>query len=336
MSEAPTGSRENRWLSERSERWQAIADELPALADSKPLSIDQVRAALRHYPELARDLAIARDASAASRLTAHLEYLYTGLHRAIFRPHKAKLTSLNQLFRRDIPAAAYELRWSIFSVSIGFLLAGLAGWWLVQTYPELAALVASREMIDTLQEGELWTDGLLNIIPPSVLSVQIFANNIMVALTAMSLGVLYGLGTIYIIGLNGLMIGGVFALTHQHDMAGRLFEFVCAHGFVELSIIAISAAVGFSIGESLARPGRLPRLVAFQRAVQRGARLMVLCVLFLVGAGIIEGYVSPNPNYDLTSRLLIGIAYWVLMIWALFGWPLPRRTGASSKPAAGI
>ncbi|MEM6582178.1 MAG: stage II sporulation protein M [Pseudomonadota bacterium] len=329
MTDAKVDERESAWLSSRSERWRAIAEQLPSLQDNQSIPIEQVRQALGSYPEMARDLAIARGIGVGSRLTTHLEYLYAGLHRAIFKSPKAGWATFKELCRRDIPAAAFELRWHILSTSIGFLLAGLAGFWLVKTYPELVLLVVSESMIDTVREGRLWTDGLLNIMPSSLLSLQIFANNIVVALTAMSLGVLYGLGTIYILGLNGLMIGGVFAFTAQYGMAGRLFEFVAAHGFVELSIIAIAAAVGFSIGESLARPGRLSRRQAFQQASQRGARLMVLCVIFLVGAGVIEGYVSPDPSFDLTTRLIIGVGYWVLMVWALLGWPIPR----SSKPA---
>ena len=56
-----------------------------------------------------------------------------------------------------------------------------AGWWLVATYPELAGLFASAEMIEKVRAGELWTDDLLNVMPSSLLSVSIFTNNVVVA-----------------------------------------------------------------------------------------------------------------------------------------------------------
>jgi uncharacterized membrane protein SpoIIM required for sporulation len=177
--------------------------------------------------------------------------------------------------------------------------------------------------------GELWTDDLLNVFPSSLLALQIFTNNIAVSLFALCLGVLYGLGTIYIIGMNGLMLGGVFALTAQHGMARRLFEFVCAHGFVELSVICVAGAVGASLGEALARPGHLTRAAAFQAATARGARLMLICAVFLVGAGVIEGYVSPDPSFALGERLAIGLVYWLLFLLVLTGalgrWLYTRR-----------
>src|SRR5690606_39974900 len=123
----------------------------------------------------------------------------------------------------------------------------------------------------------------------------------------------------YIIGMNGLMLGAVFSYTAQHGSAERLFEFVAAHGFVELSLITVAGACGVSLGEALARPGRETRLQAFQRASMRAAKLMVVCCTFLVGAGLIEGYVTPNPAYSLPIRLCVGLGYLALLVVVLSG-----------------
>ena len=96
-------------------------------------------------------------------------------------------------------------------------------------------------MIEEVENGRLWTDGLLNLVPPAVLSAQIFTNNILVAISACCIGALYGLGTFYMIGINGFMLGAAFAFTRQHGLDGRLFEFVVGHGIVELSVIVIAA-----------------------------------------------------------------------------------------------
>jgi uncharacterized membrane protein SpoIIM required for sporulation len=77
--------------------------------------------------------------------------------------------------------------------------------------------------------------------------------------------------------------------------------------------------VGASLGEARARPGHLSRAAAFHAATVRGARLMFVCVVFLVGAGVIEGYVSPNPSVPLPARLAIGLAYLALFALVLTG-----------------
>lgn len=318
MSE-PHAFNSRRWIGERSEFWRRVERETPALLDNKPIDAQDLRRAMLDYPELARDLAIARTHAANSPLTAQIERLYRALHRAIHHPARWRGEDLRRFLKFEVPETTHALRWHIFSTAVGFVLASVLGWLLVSTYPEMAALFASEQMIDTVQRGELWTDGLLNVMPSSLLSIEVFTNNVLVSLTAMSLGILYGLGTIYIIGLNGMMLGCVFAFVHQYSMSDELFSFVVAHGFVELSIIAIAGAVGFSLGEALARPGNRTRMAAFQAAVRRGGRYMLLMCVFMVGAGIIEGYVSPNPAYPLWARLFIGLAYWVFFLYVITG-----------------
>ena len=320
------------WIRKRIEAEDTKSELIQNLADNNDVTIEEIRQGLRDYPQLAGDLALARTHAPSSRLTRTLEQEYANLHRAIHRPSKNTRASFKHLCQVEIPEIAYGLRWQIYTITVGFFVAALAGYGLISTYPDLASLFASSQMINTVQQGELWTDGLLNIMPSSLISVGIFTNNIAVALTAMCLGVFFGLGTLYIIGLNGLMLGGIFAFTAHYGLAERLFTFIAAHGPVELTIIWIASAVGFSLGEALARPGLQTRAQAFQLAVSRGAKLMLLCVVFLIGAGLIEGYISPDPDYSLTVRLIVGWAYWIVLMFALKGWRFrsdadPSKTG---------
>jgi uncharacterized membrane protein SpoIIM required for sporulation len=307
------------WFEYRLPVWRSTADRLARLERGKAAPSELVLDIVRSYPEIARDLAIARRTAPNGPLTKYLERVYLGLHRAIFRPPTAFLRTLRALFADGAAAAAFELRRHIAAVVALFVLCTAAGAWLVHSYPELVTLFASEEMIDHVQRGELWTDGLLNVFPSSLLAVRIFTNNIAVSLFALCLGVFYGLGTFYIIGMNGFMLGGVFAYCVQHGLGRRLFEFTAAHGFVELSVICISGAIGASLGEALARPGELTRAAAFRAAVARGAQLMVVCLAFLVGAGVLEGYVSPDRSISLGPRLAIGLGYFLLFALVLSG-----------------
>jgi uncharacterized membrane protein SpoIIM required for sporulation len=308
-----------KWFDYRLQEWRAAARKLEDLEKGKSAPPGSVLDAVRAYPEIARDLAIARRVAPTGALTKYLQGVYLKLHRSLFRPPSAVAQTVRRLFTHDAAAVARGLRAHIAAVVALFVVCTAAGWWLVGTFPELVTLFASEEMISTVQRGDLWTDNLLNVFPSSLLSAQIFTNNIVVSLFAVCLGVLYGLGTFYLIGMNGLMLGGMFAFTAQHGLADRLFKFVVAHGFVELSVICIAGAVGVSLGEALARPGDLTRTAAFHAAVARGMQLMAVCLTFLVGAGIIEGFVSPDPRIPLAARLAIGLAYFALFALVLSG-----------------
>lgn len=312
------------WLEQRRGEWTRTSERLDAIEHSKRPSAQLVLEAVRAYPEVAKDLAIARRAAPQGPVARYLEQLYLRMHRSIFRPPTRLLSDLHDLFTHDAARVAATLAPAIAWIVCLFLASAAAGAWLVTNYPELISLFASEEMIDRVSRGELWTDNLLNVLPSSLLATQIFTNNIVVCLTAMCLGVFYGLGTLYIIGMNGLMLGALFAFTSAHGLGGRLFEFVAAHGFVELSVIFVSGAAGVALGEALVRPGHLTRAAAFHAATMRAARLMGVLIVFLIGAGLIEGYVSPNPSFGLPARLAIGLGYFGLFIVVLGG-RLDRR-----------
>ncbi|HEX5421475.1 MAG TPA: stage II sporulation protein M [Gammaproteobacteria bacterium] len=307
------------WFSQRLPAWKDIAGRLSGLEHGASAKTEDVFAAVRSYPGIARDLAIARRAAPQAQLTRYLERIYLELHRALFRRPSDWKRELEALFLLEAPAVAKSLRAQIVCVAVLFAACTGAGAALVSAYPELVSLFASEQMIEQVMHGELWTDGLLNVLPSSILSVQIFTNNIVVALFTLCLGVAYGLGTVYIVGMNGLMLGGVFAFTARYGLAGRLFEFICAHGFVELSSICVAGAIGASLGEALARPGRVSRRTAFQHATARGAKLMLVLAVFLVGSGLLEGFVSPDPAYPWPAKLAIGLAYFVLFLFVLSG-----------------
>lgn len=312
-------TRASKWIDDRLPVWRDAAEQIDAVERGRSAPPSAVLKVVRAYPEIARDVSIARRQAPDGPLARQLEQIYVALHRALFRRPTRLAHELVSIFVRDAAAVARSLGWHIIWITALFFASATAGAWLVNQYPEVVGLFASEAMIEQVQAGQLWTDGLLNVVPSSLLAISIFTNNITVALFALVVGVFYGLGTAYIIGMNGLMLGAIFSYTAQHGLAARLFEFVAAHGFVELSVIMVAGACGVSLGEALARPGHAPRALAFQRAAMRAVPLMIVCCVFLVGAGLIEGYVSPNPAYPLWARIAIGLAYLGLLVAVLSG-----------------
>jgi len=232
------------------------------------------------------------------------------------------------LFRDELPAVVRWLLPYILWCTAIFALTVLAGYALVRAYPDLIALFASPDLIATVERGQLWTEGLLNVVPSSLLSAQILTNNIVVTLFAFCAGIFFALGTLYILGLNGLMLGAIFAFVGQHGLARQLFTFIVAHGCVEISVMCLSGAAGAAVGEALARPGPGGRSESFRIAALRSSRLLFPCALLLVGAGLLEGYVSPNPHITLATKAIIGVCYWLFMVALLSGRLFPRRRTA--------
>jgi uncharacterized membrane protein SpoIIM required for sporulation len=277
------------------------------------------------YRLLAHDLARVRALLPDTRTREYLESAYARAHATLHHGAWRAGSALLTLLRDQLPDVVRWLRpYIVWSTTI-FALAVTAGYLLVQRYPELIALFASPDLIATVERGKLWTEGLLNIVPSSVLSAQILTNNIVVTLFAYCAGFLFGLGTLYILGLNGLMLGAVFAFVSLHGLRTQLFSFIVAHGCVELSVMCLSGAAGAAVGEALIRPGPAGRIESFRLAALRSGQLLLVCALLLIGAGVIEGYVSPNPRFTLPPRIIIGVSYWCFMLALLCGWLIPRR-----------
>lgn len=119
------------------------------------------------------------------------------------------------------------------------------------------------------------------------------------------------------------MLGSIFAFTDQYDLAGRLFKFIITHGVVELSVIVIAGAMGLRLGEALIRPGSRNRLQAFQGVSKDAGKILLAAVPFLIFAGLIEGFFSPNDRFDLMTRMIVGFIsggiFWSIMLYGLPG-----------------
>lgn len=324
-TDAGTTEHYTHWLETRLQHWRTIS--AAAKGSRADRSLAQSREVMDGYRALARDLSIARRKVPGSTVHRALEALYAQTHGALNAQPRSPLADVWHWFSVSLPASVRLLRSEITFVAVLFIVTTIGGYMCVATWPDTADLFMSTDMMRMVQNGVLWTDDLLNVVPSSMLSYQLMTNNISVALTAFALGLVYGLGTLYIISLNGVMLGAIFAYTAQYQMDLPLFRFVIAHGLVELSVICLSGAAGMAIGRALARPGAGGRRESLRATALPALALAAASIPFLIGSGIIEGYVSPNDNFELTSRIIIGVLWFALFIAALDGrvWRLLRR-----------
>src|SRR6185503_3196483 len=150
-------------------------------------------------------------------------------------------------------------------------------------------------------------------------SAGIFTNNIRVTFYAFALGAMLGLGTLYVMALNGAMFGSIIALTYKAGYGNDLITFVAGHGVIELTCIFIAGGAGLLIGTALVIPRDLTRADALKSRGMEAVRLIVGCIPLLVIAGIIEGFISPapiNPMIKFTIAGVTGIALYSYLFLA--------------------
>jgi uncharacterized membrane protein SpoIIM required for sporulation len=165
--------------------------------------------------------------------------------------------------------------------------------------PERAALLVPAGMIARAEEGaarQARGEGYIDI--PEMLmplfSSGIIANNIQVTFFAFAGGIILGLGTMLILLMNGVMLGGSAGLFHAQGLSVYLWSFVLPHGVIELTAICIAGGAGLLLGSAFVLPGRRTRRSALVHRAREAVLLLGGTVALLIIAGLIEGFVSPS------------------------------------------
>jgi len=152
-----------------------------------------------------------------------------------------------------------------------------------------------------------------------VLSWGIMANNIRVALIGFALGATAGVGTVLLLAVQGVNLGGGFAVFHDAGVGGVLWTFIAAHGPLEMTAIFISCGAGMRFGLALVVPGRRSRAAAFRDTGRESVAMLLGTAAMLVAAGLLEGFLSPSQAPP-PVKWAAGGATAVFMVW-YFGRP---------------
>jgi uncharacterized membrane protein SpoIIM required for sporulation len=290
------------------------------------LTHEEVRELALLYRQAAADLSTAREDPHNAPLTRYLNELLGRAHNLVYagaarsRPAGALrffLDGFPQTFRRTLP---YSLAaFALFSAGAA------AGIVLAAADPGFQRFILSGGMMDTIERREMWTHGIVAVKPYA--SSAIMTNNIAVSLAACATGMLAGLGPVYMMLFNGLLIAVVGSACYQAGMSLALWSFVVPHGVLELPAIFIAGGAGLLLAKGILFPGTLPRRDSVAEAGGEAIRLLLGVLPLLVIAGVIEGFVSPTGAPP-AAKFAIGASLFVLLAFYLGrGWPLLPEHG---------
>ncbi|MGH9380240.1 MAG: stage II sporulation protein M [Thermoanaerobaculia bacterium] len=205
-----------------------------------------------------------------------------------------------------------------------FLVTAFVGLGLVTLQPGLISVLVGPQAVAELEEGTLWTESLTRTTPASVTSSHIATNNLSVALTAWAGGALAGIWTFWALLFNGFHLGGIVAVTLHYGVAGKLFDFVAAHGPLELTLIVVCAGAGLTLARALVAATDRPRAVELRQAGKESLILVVGCLPWFVLLALVEGLVSPEPAVPVGIKALVGFGLWSAFLVVALG-PRPQK-----------
>jgi uncharacterized membrane protein SpoIIM required for sporulation len=307
----------HRFIAQRHASWDGLTRFVAQCSASRPerIPLEDFRGGSLLYRQAASDLAFARMKFPDHSIVRELEALVSQAHSAIYRAKVVRRRSWHRFWIAEYPALIRASAGPILVSCLVFWIAAAVGVALTLQVPALADAFVSPGMKEALARGELWTQRITTVAPQA--SSAIAQNNITVSLTAWALGLTFGVGTLYLVALNGLMLGAITVACLRYDMLVPLAQFIAAHGALELPAIWITSGAGLLLARALILPGRYSRRIELRIQGRRSVRLAAGTVPVLLVAAGVEGFISPSnlpPSVKCLTALLLALAFLVYVL----------------------
>lgn len=140
-------------------------------------------------------------------------------------------------------------------------------------------------------------------------------NNIGVGFRTFASGILLGIGSIFFLFYNGLVIGGVAGYLSSLGFLETFWSFVSGHGSFELTAIVISGMAGLLLAKPIFSPGNLSRTDALKLIAKDSIQLVMGAALMLVVAAFIEAFWSPSSFVVANIKYTVAAILWAIVIF---------------------
>lgn len=265
------------------------------------------------YRRVLSALSKARSQGVNDAQIAYLNQLASRAYAHIYVAEPRGWPSVRRFFTEEFPQT---FRRNLLFIFIAFAVcacAALFAYAQVRSDPGKADVVfgpGAGEMADSIAQRHTGSQDWMPEELRPIMSSFIMQNNIRVCILAFATGILAGLGTLYLLFYNGLMLGVIGAVVNSRDISVALsfWGFVAPHGVIELLAIFIAAGAGLMLGWALINPGEYTRGDALRLAGREAFKLMLGVAAMLVVAGAIEGFFSPSmvpEEFKLTVAVMI-------------------------------
>ena len=273
----------------------------------------------KQFTSLLDDLAYAKTFYPYSNTVKYINSIAAKIFLSIYQNKKEKISRVYSFAAIDVPLAIYRSR-KAFLVS---LLAFLA---FIDTVLG-RGYVAMTEY--NIAEGRPF--GVYDDDHALSMYFQIMFNNLFVSARMYCMGITLGIGTLYSLMNNGIMLGAFDYLFAKHGLQGKFFLVVFIHGTLELSAIVVSAAAGLTVAGAILFPKTYKRIEAFREAGKDSIKIFLAQVPMLLVAAFFESYITRYANMPLFFSLLILGGSGTFVVWYFILYPIKvhKKYGSS-------
>lgn len=310
--------REAAFVKQNKDKWKEFER---LLRNNKSVAPAQLSAL---YIEVTDDLSYTKTFYKGSNTERYLNQLASKTHQLIYKTKKEPKNRLLSFFTHEVPAIMQShQRELLISFMVFIFFAGVGVFSAAGEDDFVRSIMGDAYVNMTLENIE-------NKDPMAVYKEQgevnmflgITINNIKVALFAFAYGIFLGIGTLYILMQNAIMLGSFQYFFYDQGLLWQSARTIWIHGTIEISVIVIAGAAGLVLGNGILFTGTYSRLDSFKRGIKDGLKIVVSTIPFFVLAGLLEGFVTRHTEMPDWLAILIISGSLTLIIWYYVIYPI--------------
>ncbi|MCL2356923.1 MAG: stage II sporulation protein M [Defluviitaleaceae bacterium] len=301
--------KESTFTAKNEESWKALEgfnSRLQKRGGIKSVKADEVREFARLFRLAGFHLAYAKTHYPKSRIVSYLNRLVGSSHNFFYIRERGSFGEIAEFFSHTLPQVVRETyKYWVFATAVFVFAAMFAGFYVAGDAARLSELLpAGMEPAVDLDNHVIMWDG-------SLMSAFFITNNTTVAFNTFALGIFAGILTLYILLLNGALVGALAGFFHADGANMLIFwSLILPHGVTELAAIFFAGGGGLMMGKGLLVPGDFTRAQSLVFHAKKAVKLIPLIVILLVFAAFVEGFFTPldiSPWFKLAFAALTGV-----------------------------
>lgn len=289
----------------------------------------------QQFTELVNDLGYSKTFYPHSKVTQYLNGLASRIYLSIYKNKREESSRIGRFWKTELPLTVRKHHRQIlyaFLIFTGFAI--------------MAAFSAAHD--ETFVRGVLG-DGYVEMTEENIAKGDPFGvykqtnelnmffiialNNIYVMFRVFVFGILFGLGSIKEMFLNGVMVGSFQYYFFAKGLGWASVLVIWIHGTLEISAIILSGAAGLIMGNSILFPGTHKRLHSLMQGGKDGLKIMIGITPIILMAAFLEGFVTRYSGMPRWLSISILGASFTFIIWYFVWYPIQVQRVQRSKAA---
>ncbi len=269
------------------------------------------------------DLAYAKTFYPKSKTTAYLNGLAARLHQSIYQNKREKGKRFITFWKHEVPFLFKKHEKQLLYAFLFFITFCLMGVLSAKYDDTFVRLILGDSYVNmtnqNIEKGDPF--GVYKSMGSFEMFFFIAANNIWVSFVAFVLGILFSVGTVYVLIHNGIMLGAFQYYFFSKGLGWDSVLVIWIHGTLEISAIVIAGAAGLVLGNSILFPKTYSRMVSFKQGAKDGVKIVIGLTPIFIAAAFLEGYVTRHTSMPIWTSCSILAGSLCFIIWYVIIYP---------------